>query len=210
MLVFIDTCSKLSASECAACNCNSQTSVSTSCSSTGSCKCKGKHYGPKCTDRDCEMTLWSAWSNCRCGYTDKKNRTRAIKTASAGEGLQCVHTKEDGICTMIPCDCDRIKPGYYGDRCEHRHCEMHQWSYWKGCGGCPGKRKRCQDGYCPAKWPTLWPKGYRTRGIKTTKVGKGKECGSQKETDYCGYKCVEKCGSSWVGYLVWNCYYKKY
>ena len=208
--IFIDTCSKLSASRCAACGCDSKGSVTTTCNTLGKCTCKTSYYGPKCTNRDCVMAPWSHWTNCRCGYSDKKSRSRTVQTAPAGEGLQCLHMKEDGVCTMTPCDCATMKPGFHGNRCENRDCVMNQWSYWKDCGGCPGRTQRCQAGYCGARWPDIWPTGYRTRSVKITKVGGGKECGAARETASCGYKCYQYCRSSWTGgYTAYNCYYRK-
>ena len=172
LFAFVDTCSKLSASECAACNCNTKGSVTTMCKSTGLCTCKANYKGPSCANRDCIMTPWSAWTTrkgasvqCRCGHTDIKYRSRTIQTTSAGEGLQCIATAEAGTCTMTPCNCAIIRRGFYGDRCENRDCVMNQWSYWKNCGSCPGTKKGvkkvtaghlCQHLGLPATEPEAW------------------------------------------------------
>ena len=183
----IDTCSSLSSTECAPCNCDTTGSVSPNCDAKGQCTCKNKYYGPKCKHRDCEMNTWSDWTSCRCGYTDAKTRTRSVKTPTAGEGMPCKDTTEAGICTMKPCDCRTMRPGFKGDRCEDRDCVLGAWTTWSACAHCPAGDTR------GTRLPTITPRKTRSRGVKITKVGKGNNCGSSTQTDYCGYRCVHVC-----------------
>ena len=135
------------------------------------------------------MTAWSSWTNCRCGYSDQKNRTRSIKNHKVGEGLPCFNIKETGTCTIVPCDCSVVNPGYYGDRCTNRDCVLSSWSSWEGCTGCP---HGC--GQTPTMCSTLHPKKHRKRHVTITKVGLGKGCsGKTSETNSCGYRCVYRC-----------------
>ena len=180
-----DTCSALLSTECVPCNCDTEVSLTSACDSKGHCTCKNKYYGPKCKHRDCEMTTWSDWTNCRCGHTDTKNRTRSVTTQSAGEGFACKHTQETGTCVMIPCHCPTIRPGYYGDRCEHRDCVLKPWSAWSSCA-CPG-------GTTLYRLPNITPKKQRSRDKQLSKVGSGAECGPQWEENYCGFTCVSQC-----------------
>ena len=143
------------------------------------------------------MTNWSKWTDCRCGYADKKSRTRSVKTTAVAEGQTCLHTKETGTCTMVPCNCAKIRPGHYGDRCEHRDCKLSQWSSWTKCKGCPGIDCTFTD--CP----TLHRKKYRKRHVMVSKVGGGKQCGALKQSNSCGYKCVQYCT------ILGDCAYKK-
>ena len=183
----IDTCSRLSRTECVQCNCSAEGSTSSSCNSTGQCTCKDGYYGPQCNNRNCVMTNWSPWSNCACGHTHAKNRTRAVNKGSAGEGLPCFDTKENGTCTMTPCNCAEIRPGYYGNRCENRHCVLSDWSSWSTCAKCP--RKNCNREACP----TLHQRKHRTRNVNAEKVGSGRSCGARSDTSSCGYKCIRQC-----------------
>ena len=215
-IILVDTCSRLSSTECVACNCDTEGSSSTSCDSSGKCTCKTKYYGTKCNTRDCEMDNWANWSNCRCGHTDRKSRTRRIKTARAGEGLLCMPTTENGTCTMTPCNCPAIgKSGYYGDRCEKRDCVLTQWSSWTGsnCPGCPDRNRTFKYCYprssCPS-WSTQTPKRSRSRSIQTSKVGGGRDCGPKSETSGCGYKCQQYCQRLYQKRPMFWCYYKRY
>ena len=201
-MLFTDTCSKLSSTECAACNCNTQGSVSPMCDQEGKCTCKDKFYGKKCTDRDCEMTTWSAWltqhGDCRCGYTDTKNRTRSVRIQPTGNGEKCPPLTEEGNCTMEPCDCKRIRPGYYGNRCENRDCVLSDWTVWTN--------DNCQvwnDGLlcfkdCPGGVPRCQPTRHRSRYVKVSQVGAGKDClPGRSETSSCGITCVKRCSHAW-------------
>ena len=184
-----DTCSALLSTECASCNCDTAGSTSSTCDSNGHCTCKNKYYGPKCKNRNCEMTTWSAWTNCRCGYTDVKTRRRSVTTQPAGKGFKCWHTQETGTCVMTPCHCPTINPGYYGDRCDKRDCVAHPWSAWTACAPCP-------NGYTSGtRLPTITPRKYRKRGERIKKDGNGKSCGALSQTDVCGYRCVHACRS---------------
>ena len=171
-----------------------------------------RYYGTKCANRDCEMTPWSAWSTCRCGYTDKKNRTRTIQTPSAGEGLQCPAAKEESICAMTPCNCAVEKPGYRGERCESRDCVLHQWGSWTGsnCDGCPSAEKLCVPRNTCPNWSTTWPTRHRSRGAKITKDGYGKDCDTQNESSSCGYKCETYCERLYQKRLMFRCFMKRY
>ena len=128
------------------------------------------------------MTAWSAWTNCRCGYTDSKSRTRSVSVSPIGDGKSCPSTSERGTCTMVPCDCSS-KPGFYGNRCENKNCVMQQWSSWSGCYDCRpiGSSMKCH---------TYHPMKHRSRGVLTNKVGNGVECSRKRsETNSCGYTC---------------------
>ena len=182
-----DTCSTLSSTQCAPCNCDTTGSVSSNCDSKGQCTCKNKYYGPKCQHRDCEMTMWSDWTNCRCGYTDGKTRSRSVQTPAAGEGMACKDKTQAGICTMKPCHCPTMRPGFKGDRCEDRDCVSHTWSAWTVCAPCPAGNTR------GTKLATITPTKTRSRGVKVSKVGNGKDCGAPTEPGYCGYRCVHVC-----------------
>ena len=183
MIILTDMCSQLSSTECVACKCNEIGSVSTNCDSNGRCTCKDTYYGKMCQNRDCEMTTWSSWTNCRCGYTDNKSRTRNIKNGVVGEGKPCMETEETGTCTMVPCDCDEVNPGHYGDRCEDRDCVLSSWSEWSGCG--------C---HCPShNCGRTYPRKHRTRSVQTEQAGNGKECGDTSQNDSCGHGCRMYC-----------------
>ena len=129
------------------------------------------------------MTNWNAWTNCPCGTTSAKTRTRSVKIPLAGAGKRCKPTTERGICTKVKCDCSS-KPGSYGDRCENRHCVMGSWSSWSTCKACP---------QCHGNCPQLNPRKYRRRSVRTQKEGNGRACGRTTESNYCGYKCVYRC-----------------
>ena len=189
-----DTCSLLSSTKCNPCNCNITGSVSVSCDSTGQCTCKNNFYGTKCPNRDCAMTAWSAWTSCRCGYTDPKSRTRSVSVSLIGGGKRCPTTSESGTCTMVPCDCSS-KPGYYGNRCENRNCVLHEWSSWSSCYNCRGYSCR-----------TLNPQKHRSRSIKISKVGNGVECSvTRSETHSCGYTCYLQGRPTRRGDTVYHC-----
>ena len=195
---FIDTCSRLASTECVPCNCDKEGSVSLSCDSKGQCRCKDKYYGTKCSNRDCEMTAWSSWTNCRCGHADQKTRTRSVKEGKVGEGLPCFRTKETGTCTIVPCDCARINPGYYGDLCQNRDCHLSQWSSFTIC---PTKCAR-QRILGKVDRPTRYPRKTRRRSVQIEKAGNGKSCSSRlSDSDSCGYKCVNRCGG--IPYTCW-------
>ena len=200
--------------ECAACKCNTNGSKSTACNSKGQCVCKEKFYGTKCDDRDCEMTTWSEWSGkCRCGYTDTRKRNRKVRILPIGNGKPCsTVTKENTTCKMIPCNCAKIRPGYYGDRCEKRDCVWNHWSAWNTstCKTCPGPKyphplvcyRRCRKRIPLTK--------RRTRSKKTTRVGKGKGCsGSGSEMSSCGYVCVLDCSSKDITTGALQCIYNR-
>ena len=193
-----DTCSALLSSQCTPCNCKTQGSTSTKCNESGTCSCKPNFYGTKCSNRDCQMTKWGAWTTqhgkCRCGYADAKHRTRSVRIQPVGKGKKCLSKKETGKCTMVPCDCKKIKPGYYGNRCEKRDCSLSDWTAWNThscllisgvrcvyeCGG----KQRCT------------PMRYRRRSVSVKKVGDGKDCpSSRSESSSCGFSCKKNCFS---------------
>ena len=189
-----------STATCEPCNCDKSGSSSTNCDSKGQCTCKDTFYGLKCSKRDCKMTAWTAWTpECRCGYTDPKHRNRTINIQPLGKGKPCPSTrKETTKCTMTPCDCKKIRPGYYGDRCEKRDCQLANWSSWSDTCACPDCSWNCKDSF---------PNKRRSRGVKITKVGGGRSCsGSQKESARCEYWCKWWCPSQ---HIV-TCKYKKY
>ena len=187
-LIFIDTCSKLSSTECSPCKCDTKGSLSTSCDAKGQCKCKDNYYGTKCSNRDCEYATWTTWTKCRCGHEDTKYRSRRINIFDSGEGLPCVRTYEKRLCgAMEPCNCAVINPGYYGDLCENRDCALSSWSSWSSCKSCP--THECYRDNCP----TLYPKKRRTRSVKIKQVGHGKGCGGRSDSDSCGYRCQKIC-----------------
>ena len=133
---------------CEPCKCDTSGSDKTSCDSKGQCVCKDKFYGQKCSKRDCKMTKWTAWSPaCRCGYADPISRQRSVSIQPVGKGKPCPSSrKESARCTMKPCDCKKIRPGHYGDRCEKRDCELTKWSSWSNtCPGCPECGNYCKD-----------------------------------------------------------------
>ena len=207
LFAIIGTCSTLPYTVCAPCNCNTLGSKTSSCDSKGKCTCKNKFYGTKCTDRDCEMSSWSTWSRCRCGYRDDKTRTRTVKTTALGKGKACPSTKDKGKCKMDPCDCSKMRPGYYGDRCDRRDCAWNTWSSWSNTCACPTPKYddptichyRCVKSATPTK--------TRSRSKKVTRVGKGKGCsGSGTEKSNCGYVCKLDCYQEMGN---WQCVYKK-
>ena len=189
MCLFSDTCSVLKSTACTPCNCHVNGSSSTSCDDNGVCSCKGTFWGAKCSNRDCRVTSWSAWAGCgRCGYSDPKTRTRRVSAPPIGMGKQCPSLQETGRCTMIPCDCKEKNPGYYGPRCDNRDCELGSWGRWSTCESC---NRRCGGRYhC---W-SFHPYKSRSRKVRITKVGNGREC-SDKTTDSesCGYECKKVC-----------------
>ena len=187
--ISLDTCAVLKSTVCIPCNCDTTGSSVTNCDENGICTCKDKFYGPKCRNRDCEVTIWSSWTACtRCGYTDPKTRKREVSVQPVGNGKKCpAALKETDKCMMIPCDCREKNPGYYGDRCEDRDCVWGQWSSWSSCQSCGGHcdRQSCQV-YYPGK--------SRSRSKTITKEGNGRECsGKNWENDSCGYKCDYSC-----------------
>ena len=124
----------LKSTACVPCNCESEGSISSQCDRNGQCKCKDNFYGPKCSNRDCAIENWSAWSTtCRCGHTDTKTRTRKVRTQPKGIGNQCPTLTETSTCKMVPCNCALKRPGYSGPRCENRDCQLSQWSSWSRC-----------------------------------------------------------------------------
>ena len=131
------------------------------------------------------MTNWNAWTNCPCGTTHAKTRTRSVKIPLAGAGKRCKPTTERGICTKVKCDCSS-KPGSYGDRCENRDCVMGSWSSWSTCKGCP----KCDGIY---NCPHFNPRKSRSRSVRIQKEGNGRACGSTTDSDSCGYRCVYRC-----------------
>ena len=137
------------------------------------------------------MSAWSVWTNCRCGHTDAKTRTRSVTTQAIGQGFPCKHTQETGTCVMTPCHCPTVRPGYYGDRCDNRHCVLHPWSAWSPCA-CPGGVSRSQ-------LASITPKKHRTKAVKLTKVGSGNACGNRWEENYCGFTCVQQCTTYFEG-----------
>ena len=173
----LDTCSVLKSTVCLPCNCDTTGSTTTNCDESGICSCKDKFYGPKCRNRDCEVTNWASWTACtRCGYTDPKTRTRQVSVQPVGNGYKCPVLKETDNCTMIPCDCREKNPGYYGVRCEDRDCAWGQWSSWSSCRRCGG---RCSNYNCSS----YYPQKSRSRSKTTSKKGNGRECsGSSKGT----------------------------
>ena len=187
-----DTCFELSNTECAACNCNTQGSVSQTCNSKEECTCKNKFYGIKCKNRNCEMNHLSDWTTCRCGYADRKTRTRSVQTTPVGKGKACPNKNETGTCTMVPCNCAKIKPGYHGNRCEDRHCELHQWSSWGGCDRCQNLGScSINSRACLAK--IYYPNRHRSRGVKTTRAGGGRACSSnRRESKKCAHMCTPR------------------
>ena len=187
-----DTCSVLTSTVCAPCDCDTKGSASVICDQSGKCTCKGKYYGDKCNNRDCEMTSWSAWNTtCRCGYTDPKSRTRSVHHQAEGDGNSCPPAEETTNCIMESCDC-ADKPGYYGDRCDKRDCQLASWSSWSAC-------LHCSDRMCYMSnnaWicPDFVPEKTRSRSVKTSKKGGGKACtGDRQETNSCGYTCTKDC-----------------
>ena len=139
------------------------------------------------------MTEWSSWTDCQCGHSDQKNRTRSIKKHKVGDGQPCHHIKQTGTCTIVPCDCSVVNPGYYGDLCTNRDCVLSSWSAWEGCAGCP---RRCSQSHFDC--PTLHHKKHRTRYVTITKAGFGKGCGKTSDTDSCGYRCVFGCSGGGI------------
>ena len=159
--------------------------------------CKTSVYGNKCTNIDCQVTSWSAWSNCRCGYTDPKSRTRSVSIQPVGGGKACPATTDSSQCTMVPCPCTG---GYFGNRCENRHCVLSDWTVWTtdNCGlanaNFPGWTT-CHY-QCPNKAAGCTPPRYRSRHVTTTKVEVGSECSTDRsQSSGCGFDCFRKCVS---------------
>ena len=180
---------------CEPCKCDTTGSVSTKCNSKGQCVCKDKFYGLKCSKRDCKMTKWNAWSpECRCGYADPISRNRSVNIQPVGKGKLCpTRRKEKDHCAMKPCNCKKIRPGHYGDRCEKRDCKLTNWSSWSDTCNCPTCSWRC-------KGEEIKNKKNRSRRVNITKVGGGKSCsGSLKETVRCSYICRWSCWGETFG-----------
>ena len=134
------------------------------------------------------MTPWSAWSinTCPCGYSTPRNRTRSVLLQLVGNGKPCPPTHETTNCPMVACNCAVIAPGYYGNRCENRHCSWAAWLTWSAC-------KQCSDN-CVYPCPVLTPTKTRKRKVDKTKVGEGNACtDGDTQTNSCGYRCVGKC-----------------
>ena len=142
------------------------------------------------------MTQWSEWKGCKCGYGGEKTRTRTVHNQSMGKGKACKQTAEKGKCIMTPCDCTKVRPGYYGDRCDQRDCVWHQWSSWSNTCSCPKGYRSCKTRIVPTK--------RRSRTEKITKAGQGKSCtGTGTENSNCGFVCILK--SRCFAYGVSDC-----
>ena len=177
--------------------------MSSNCNAAGECSCKEKYYGKKCRDRDCEVSDWSAWSPCRCGYEDQKTRERYIVADFSGNGWECPSLKETSLCEMTPCNCSTVNPGFYGPRCEDRDCLLSQWSNWSPCvKPCPSGT--CKKSECPT--PAVETR-TRSRNVLIAKAGNGTECTGETsdETDcpLCIRTCAYKVGGSYT------CHFRK-
>ena len=198
---FEDTCAVLESTVCLPCNCHVEGSTSKTCDSTGQCTCKNNFKGTTCKNRDCEYTNWKGWSACpACGHRGTKTRTRTIRHQERGNGKKCPPVNETETCEYITCTC---QPGQFGDRCENRHCKLHEWSAWSACNGCNG----CSSSPCT-------PSKRRSRGVKVTKQGSGRDCtGSRHESSNCGYTCSRRCDThcppSITAGCNSNCYYAR-
>ena len=142
------------------------------------------------------MTNWSEWNTtCRCGYSDPKSRTRSILHQPYGNGSSCPPEEETTNCMMEPCNCQRDKPGYHGDRCEDRDCQWSMWSAWSTCMKC--SEKYCDYDQYDSDWvecPNFAPRKTRNRTVEFSQEGAGEPCvGSVEENDSCGYKCKLRC-----------------
>ena len=191
-----DTCSNLASLECAPCNCYVEGSTSASCDAVEQCTCKGTFKGLKCSNRDCQMNSWLAWSNCPCGYTIPKSRSRTVRLHPVGNGKKCPTTEDKGTCTMVPCTCADIRPGFYGDRCEKRDCRVGNWSPWN-TGHCSIAwggllRGNVCNYQCNGEWGCT-PQKTRSRNVVIHKVGAGLGCPTLSQSDSCGFSCGKKC-----------------
>ena len=129
------------------------------------------------------MNEWSSWSNCPCGYTNPKQRTRTIKHPQVGNGRPCPQKQDSGTCALVNCDCSS-KPGYKGPRCEDRDCVLGPWSSWSPtCPGCPRGETRYNA-------PALTHYKRRSKSIQVHRDGNGSHCtGRTSDSTSCGYVC---------------------
>ena len=164
------------------CNCSQNGSAVPSCNEVGKCTCKEKYYGKKCSNKDCEMGEWSAWSKCPCGVTGRrKSRSRSSKSFAAGYGKRCpTNNVQRAPCEKKPCKC---KKGYYGNVCQDRDCTLTSWTTWSRCTPCPGA---CKWPSCPKTVPKHEYRS-RHRGVKINKAGAGRCEAERRQSAYCGY-----------------------
>ena len=179
---------------CVPCGCYASGSNGSSCDEIGKCTCKDKFHGAKCDNRDCEMGTWGAWTTCKCGYSNPKNRTRSVLHPPLGDGKACPPSHETASCTMVPCNCAIVAQGYHGDRCEDKHCQWSSWGSWSSCIVCSSRG--CSSNSCP----DFYPQKTRTRSVAITKQGEGNPCtGSSSESNSCGYRCTLQCNTVYGG-----------
>ena len=189
----------LASKTCATCDCDKLGSVSPKCDTSGKCTCRNTFYGKKCSNKDCEVGDWAAWSTCKCENSKTKTRTRKVTSTFLGNGKECSVLTETGQCTMVECKCLPEKPGFYGPSCENRDCQWGPWSNWVDCpSGCPIQNHE---------------RARRTRDVRVTKVGNGKDCsGSRTEESPCLYYCFAYDCLSPGGLFIdmSRCKYKKF
>ena len=75
-----------------------------------------------CTDVDCEVSSWTAWSSCTasCGNSGRASRTRYVtrKTECSGNGCPGLSENRDCYRECCPVNC------------------VYSWSAWSWCKGC--------------------------------------------------------------------------
>ena len=98
--------------------------------------CKSPYKGRTCSDKDCEMSDWTAWSECPCGEQGFRSRNQTILSQSSGNGIRCPNGMqvEKGHCPEKPCICTG---NTYGSHCQYPECSVTPWSSWSSCFPCP-------------------------------------------------------------------------
>ncbi|KAK3103876.1 hypothetical protein FSP39_022583 [Pinctada imbricata] len=171
-----DTCSSLRANSCIPCECDTHGAKSSICNGSGECSCNNGYYGNRCENRDCQVDQWLSWSNCPCGETPQRSRTRQLINNFTGNGKRCPSQTETSTCPLKQCDCS-MKPGFYGLKCQNRDCQVSNWGAWN---------RQCTN-YCPQNSSN--GDQNRRRSVNVSKQGSGKACPATYENRKCGSFC---------------------
>lgn len=114
---------------------------------------------PLCAeDRDCRLSVWSAWSPCSSPCHGIRQRVRRVVALAAGAGKPC---NEESLTEVSDCNpvAGEVTPALCGPNLEAKDCELAGWSEWSQCSS------TCGDG-----------QQLRTRTVLQASQNGGKLC----------------------------------